>query len=110
VSEKIDIGHDAILGLTSNSTSLTYARYAAIWRVNSRATVNLEAFYEHGVDSPSNFDSERVNRFGVGANLDYKLGRHFTTSLGYWFLDRFSDLPDRDYYQNRALWAITYDF
>jgi hypothetical protein len=110
VSEKIDIGHDAILGLTSNSTSLTYARYASIWRVNSRATVNLEAFYEHGVDSPSNFDSERVNRFGVGADLDYKLGRHFTTSLGYWFLDRLSDLPDRDYYQNRALWAITYDF
>lgn len=70
----------------------------------------MEAFYEHGDDSASSFESERVNRFGAGANLDYKLGRHLSTSLGYWFIDRTSDLPDRDYYQNRVLWFISYDF
>jgi hypothetical protein len=110
MTEKFDIGHDAILGLTSNTTRLTFARYSALWRLNSKTTLDLEAFYEHGVDSPSSFESERVNRFGAGVNLDYKLGRHLTTSLGYWFVDRTSDLPDRDYYQNRVLWAITYDF
>jgi hypothetical protein len=110
ITETFDIGRDAILGFTTNTTEVTYVRYGAIWRVNPRATLNLEAFYEHGLDSLSDFESERVNRFGVGANLDYRLGRHFTTSLGYWFVDRRSDLPDRSYYQNRVLWGITYDF
>ena len=110
LTENFDIGRDAMLGFTTNTTELTYARYGAIWRVNSKATLAVEAFYEHGLDSFSDFESERVNRFGVGANLDYRLGRHFTTSLGYWFVDRRSDLADRSYYQNRVLWAITYDF
>ena len=110
VTETFDIGRDAMLGFTTNTTELSYVRYGAIWRVNSKATLALEAFYEHGLDSPSDFESERVNRYGVGANLDYRLGQHFTTSLGYWFVDRKSDLPDRSYYQNRVLWGITYDF
>jgi hypothetical protein len=110
ITETFDIGRDAMLGYTTNTTELTYARYGGLWRVNSRATLALEAFYEHGLDSPSDFESERVNRYGVGANVDYRLGRHFTTSLGYWFVDRRSDLPDRSYYQNRVLWGITYDF
>jgi hypothetical protein len=110
ITETLDTGRDAQLGFTTNTTELTYVRYAAIWRVNSKVTLAFEAFYEHGLDSPSDFESERVNRYGIGANLDYRLGRHFTTSLGYWFIDRTSDLPDRSYYQNRVLWAITYDF
>jgi hypothetical protein len=110
ITETFDIGRDAMLGYTTNTTELTYVRYGAIWRINSKATLAFEAFYEHGLDSPSDFESERVNRYGIGANLDYRLGRHFTTSLGYWFIDRRSDLADRSYYQNRVLWAITYDF
>jgi hypothetical protein len=110
ITETLDTGRDAQLGFTTNTTELTYVRYGAIWRVNSKASLAFEAFYEHGLDSPSDFESERVNRYGVGANLDYRLGRHFTTSLGYWFIDRRSDLADRSYYQNRVLWAITYDF
>jgi len=110
ITETLDTGRDAMLGYTTNTTELTYVRYGALWRVNSKATLALEAFYEHGLDSPSDFESERVSRYGIGANLDYRLGRHLTTSLGYWFIDRTSDLPDRSYYQNRVLWGITYDF
>jgi len=110
ITETFDIGRDAMLGYTTNTTELTYVRYGAIWRVNSRITLNLEAFYEHGLDSPSDFESERVNRYGVGANFDYRLGRHLSTSVGYWFVDRRSDLPDRSYYQNRVLWGISYEF
>jgi hypothetical protein len=110
LTERLEVGHDAVLGLASNTTKVTYATYSAMWRVNSKATVDMEALYQHGNDSPSTFESERVNRFGAGANLEYKLGRHLSTSLGYWFIDRTSDLPDRDYYQNRVLWSISYDF
>jgi len=110
ITETFDIGRDAMLGYTTNTTELTYVRYGAVWRVNSRATLALEAFYEHGLDSPSDFESERVNRYGAGANLDYRLGRHLSTNLGYWFIDRRSDLADRSYYQNRVLWGITYEF
>jgi uncharacterized protein (PEP-CTERM system associated) len=110
ITETFDIGRDAMLGFTTNTTELTYVRYGAFWRINSKATLALEAFYEHGLDSPSDFESERVNRYGVGATLDYRLSRHFTTSLGYWFIDRTSDLPDRSYYQNRVLMQIGYDF
>ncbi|MBV9674681.1 MAG: outer membrane beta-barrel protein [Verrucomicrobia bacterium] len=110
ITETFDIGREAMLGYTTNTTELTYIRYGAFWRINARATLAFDAFYEHGLDSPSDFESERVDRYGVGANIDYRLGRHLSTSLGYWFIDRTSDLPDRSYYQNRALWGITYEF
>src|SRR6516165_7120895 len=36
ITETFDVGRDAMLGFTTNTTELTYARYGAVWRVNSR--------------------------------------------------------------------------
>jgi hypothetical protein len=109
-TDDLSIGHQATIGLTTNTTTLTYVRYNANWRVNSRTNLNLAAFYEHGEDSPGIFQSERVDRLGFSVSIGYTLGKHIVTSLGYQYLDRASDLADRGYRQNRLLWTLSYAF
>jgi hypothetical protein len=109
-TDSLAVGHETTTGLTTNSTTLTYLRYAAFWRVNSRTNLNLSAFYEHADDSPAIFQSEHVDRYGFGATIDYRVGRHITLSLAYQYLNRVSDLPDRGYYQNQVFLTLGYDF
>jgi hypothetical protein len=109
-TDSLSVGHETITGLTTNSTTLTYVRYSAFWRVNSRTNFNLGAFYEQGDDSPGVFQSENVDRFGLSVGIDYTLGSRTTISFGYQYLDRASDLADRSYAQNQFLWTIHYAF
>jgi hypothetical protein len=109
-TDGLSIGHEATIGLTTNTTTLTYVRYNASWRVNSRTNLDLAAFYEHGGDSPGVFQSENVDRVGFSVGISYNLGRHTVMSLGYQYLDRVSDLADRSYRQNQLLWTLTYVF
>jgi Outer membrane protein/protective antigen OMA87 len=109
-TDGVSIGHEATIGLTTNTTTLTYVRYNADWRVNSRTNLNLAAFYEHGNDSPGVFESENIDRIGFSVSLGYTIGRHTVTSLAYQYLNRASDLADRSYRQNQLLWSISYAF
>jgi hypothetical protein len=109
-TDGLSVGHEATLGLTTNTTTLTYVRYNADWRVNSRTNVNLAAFYEHGDDSPGVFESENIDRVGFSVSIGYTLGRHTVTSLGYQYLNRASNLADRSYRQNQLLWTVSYAF
>jgi hypothetical protein len=109
-TDSLSVGHETTTGLTTNSTTVSYVRYSAYWRVNSRTNLDLSAFYEHADDSPGIFQSEAVDRYGFGATIDYRVGRHITLSLAYQYLNRVSDLPDRGYYQNRVFCTLGYDF
>jgi hypothetical protein len=109
-TDGLSVGHEAIIGLTTNTTTLTYVRYNADWRVNSRTNLYLAAFYEHGNDSPGVFESENIDRIGFSASIGYTVGRHLVTSLAYQYLNRASDLADRSYRQNQLLWSISYAF
>jgi hypothetical protein len=109
-TDGLSIGHEAILGLTTNTTELTYVRYFADWWVNNRTRLELAAFYEHGHDSAGVFQSERVDRVGFSASISYTLSKRTVISLGYQFLDRFSDLPDRGYRQNQLLLTANHAF
>jgi Putative beta-barrel porin 2 len=109
-TDGVSIGHEATIGLTTNTTTLTYVRYNADWRVNSRTNLNLAAFCEHGNDSPGVFESENIDRIGFSVSIGYTIGRHTVTSLAYQYLNRASDLADRSYRQNQLLWSISYAF
>jgi hypothetical protein len=109
-TESLSTGREAQTGLTTNFTTVTYVRYAADWRINSRITLNLGAFYEHGVDSPGLFQSERINRVGFSAGLGYTIANHTAVSLGYQYINRASDLVGLSYRQNLVLWTMSYAF
>ncbi|HEY4815289.1 MAG TPA: hypothetical protein VIH58_11455 [Chthoniobacterales bacterium] len=109
-TESLAIGREAQTGLTTNFTTINYVRYAADWRINSRITLNLAAFYEHGVDSPGLFESERINRIGFSAGFGYKIAKHAVVSIGYQYINRASDLAGLSYRQNLVLWTMSYAF
>jgi hypothetical protein len=109
-TDTLSIGHEATTGLTTNTTTLTYVRYNAYWRVNSRTNLDLAAFYEHADDSPGVFQSESVDRVGFSVSIGYTVGKRTVVSLGYQYLDRASDLANRSYRQNQFLWTVSYAF
>jgi len=109
-TDGLSIGREGILGFTTNTTELTYVRYFADWRLGSRTSLELAAFYEHGRDSAGVFQSERVDRVGFSASISYTVSNRTLISLGYQFLDRFSDLADRSYRQNELLLTVSHAF
>jgi hypothetical protein len=109
-TESLLAGYEAQLGFTTNSTQLTYVHYSANWRVNSRTTVSLDAFYEHGLDSPGTVQVEDINRVGFNVSCLYALGRRLALNAGYGFIDRLSDLAGHSYHQSRVTLGISYAF
>ena len=104
------VGYEAQLGFTTNFTQLTFVRYSADWRMNSRMTVSLDALYEHGRDSAGTVQVENINRFGFGVACRYALGRKVALNFSYGFIDRQSDLGGHSYRQNQATLGISYAF
>ncbi|MBV8175087.1 MAG: outer membrane beta-barrel protein, partial [Verrucomicrobia bacterium] len=104
------VGYEAQLGFTTNFTQLTFVRYSADWRMNSRTTVSLNALYEHGLDSSGTVQVENINRFGFGVAIRYALGRKVALNFSYGFIDRQSDLGGHSYRQNQATLGISYAF
>lgn len=109
-TETLGAGRESQLGLNTNFTEITYFNYSAIWRVNSRLTLNLNAYYQDGVDSSGSSQAEKIHFLGCGLSFERKLGRLISFHAGYDFVNRASDLPDRSYYQNRFLFGLNYAF
>jgi hypothetical protein len=109
-TESLILGYEADLGFTTNFTQLTYFRYAANWRMNSRTTVSVDAYYEHGRDSSGTVQVENIDRVGGGILCNYNLGRKISLNLGYRYINRDSDLAGHSYCQNRVLFGIGYAF
>ena len=47
---------------------------------------------------------EEVIRYSIGGTLDYMLSRSITTSVGYRYNNRDSDLDDSDDFHNNIVW------
>ena len=109
-TEHLVAGYAAQLGFTTNYTELAYAHYDANWRMNRRTTLNFDAFYENGADSPGTVQVEHINRVGGGVSCTYAVGRKVTLNLGYQIIDRNSDLAGHSYYQNCVILGIGYAF
>jgi hypothetical protein len=109
-TEHLVAGYGAQLGFTTNYTELAYVHYDANWRMNLRTTLNFDAFYENGADSPGTVQVEHVNRVGGGISCTYAIGRKVTLNLGYQIIDRNSDLAGHSYYQNCVILGLGYVF
>lgn len=48
-------------------------------------------------------ENEKVNRYSIGGNLDYRLGRRLTTGVGYIYNTKNSDIDTEDFHNN-VIW------
>jgi opacity protein-like surface antigen len=110
-SHSLSAGHEARLGLEVNFFEYDYARYLAQWQINPRLSASIEGFVENANESGTTLqNSENSFRWGGGASLAWRLGNKLSVDLGYHYVNKNSDLPLRDYYQNVGTLVVKYSF
>ena len=112
-THRLSAGHESQLGVNSNYIQLNYVRHTATWNIINRTLVSTELFYEDAEESGGflNFgEGEELRRYGGALSLGYQLTRHVTLGARYQYTQKDSDVPLRDYKQNRVSIDGTYSF
>jgi len=109
ITHRLSIGHESQLGINSNYITLRYIRHTATWNIINRTLLSTEFFYEDAEDS-GGFIDEDLHRYGGALTLGYQLTRHVTLGARYQYTQKDSDVPLRDYKQNRISIDGTYSF
>ena len=124
ISQSISAGHESQLGVNSNYIILNYVRHTTTWKVVRNTLISTEFFYEDAKDSggfagirfgpggivPGTRKGEHLQRYGGAIALGYQLTPHVTLGLRYQYTQKDSDIPLRDYTQNRVSLDGTYSF
>ena len=124
LTHSISAGHETQLGVNSDYTTLNFVRYTANWNILYHTLLSTEFFYEEADDSGGTllfvaqpgvllfnpFLAEHIHRYGGALTLGYQLTQHVTLGLRYQYTQKDSNLPLRDYQQNRISLDGTYSF
>lgn len=123
ITQSISAGHEGQLNVNSNFLQLNYIRHTATWNIFLHTLLSTELFYEDARTSggfsplfvgPSGlfnpFAAEHIHRYGGALTLGYQLTRHVTLGLRYQRTQKDSNLPLRDYRQDRVSLDGTYSF
>jgi Putative beta-barrel porin 2 len=109
ITQTLAAGHENQLGVNSNYISLNYVRHTVTWNVIRDTLLSTELFYEDADDS-GGFINEHLHRYGGALTVGYQLTPHVTLGLRYQYTQKDSNVPDRDYAQNRVSLDATYSF
>jgi hypothetical protein len=112
-THRLSAGHESQLGVNSNYIRLNYVRHTATWNIINRTLLSTEFFYEDAEESGGflNFGlGEELNRYGGAVSVGYQLTRNVTLGARYQYTQKDSDVPLRDYRQNRVSIDGTYSF
>ena len=112
-THRLSAGHESQLGVNSNYIQLNYVRHTATWNILNKTLLSTEFFYEDAEESGGflNFgEGEELRRYGGALSLGYQLTRHVTLGARYQYTQKDSDVPLRDYRQNRVSIDGTYSF
>lgn len=109
ITQTLAAGHESQLGINSNFISLNYVRHTVTWNVIRDTLLTTELFYEDAQDS-GGFIGEHLHRYGGALTVGYQLTPHVTLGLRYQYTKKDSNVPDRDYAQNRVSLDATYSF
>lgn len=123
LTQSLSAGHENQLGINSNYIRLNYVRHTANWNILYHTLLSTELFYEDADDSGgfflapvpgvpliNPFAPEHIHRYGGALSLGYQLTPHVTLGFRYQYTQKDSDLPLRDYSQNRVSLDGTYSF
>ncbi len=109
ITQRLALGHESDLGVNSNYVVLDYIRHTVTWNIINHTLVTTEFFYEDGNES-GGFVNEHFHRYGGALSVGYQLTRHVTLGARYQYTQKDSNVPFRDYSQNRVSIDGTYSF
>lgn len=108
VSYSLEAGRDIQIGFSSDVLDLYFARLQASWNLIRKISLSTQLSYEWGQETGGAGD--KLTRYGGGLGLGRALTEKLGASLSYNFLNRISDTPGRDYWENRVTLSLTYAF
>jgi len=109
IVQSLSAGHESQLGVNSNYIILNYIRHTVSWNIIRNTLLSTEFFYEDA-DESGGFIREHLHRFGGAIAVGYQLTPHITLGLRYQYTQKDSNVPLRDYTQNRVSLDGTYSF
>ena len=109
LSQSVSAGHESQLGVNSNYITLNYIRHTMTWNIIRNTLLTTEFFYEDADDS-GGFIDEHFQRIGAAGTVGYQLTPHITLGLRYQYTQKDSNVPGRNYIQNRVSVDGTYSF
>ncbi len=109
LSQSVSAGHENQLGVNSNYITLNFIRHTISWNIVRNTLLTTEFFYEDGNES-GGFIDEHFHRVGAAGTVGYQLTPHITLGLRYQYTQKDSDVPGRNYIQNRVSLDGTYSF
>ena len=109
IRQSVSAGHESQLGVNSDYITLNYVRHTVSWNIIRNTLLSTEFFYEDADDS-GGFINEHFQRYGGAITMGYQLTPHVTLGLRYQYTQKDSDVPLRDYTQNRVSVDGTYSF
>jgi hypothetical protein len=109
IRQSVSAGHESQLGVNSDYITLNYVRHTVSWNIIRNTLLSTEFFYEDADDS-GGFIDEHFQRYGGAITVGYQLTPHVTLGLRYQYTQKDSDVPLRDYTQNRVSVDGTYSF
>ncbi len=109
ITHRLSVGHESQLGVNSNYITLNYVRHTATWNLINHTLLSTEFFFEDANDS-GGFVDEHLQRYGGAFTVGYQLTKHVTLGARYQYTRKDSDVPFRDYTQNRVSIDGTYSF
>lgn len=119
VSQTLNIERDVQLGLNQGSSFIEEftASYSVNWRLTRALGIGINLDYESG-NQPLPFSvgpfivqrNENYTRYGGGLQLSWQATDKISTTLGYSYWDRQSNIAGRSYNANMVSLGVTYTF
>lgn len=119
ISQTLNIERDVQLGLNQGSSFIEEltASYAISWRLTQTVGIGMNVDYEAG-NQPLPFSvgqfilerNENYTRYGGGFQLSWQATDKLSTTLGYSYWDRQSNIAGRSYTDNLVSLGVTYTF
>ena len=108
-THSLSAGQEHLLGDNANNLETTYVRYS----IESPVFEHIELGANASVHMDKEFGGaylEKYTYYVLGFKASYQIHKYWRTDLGYEFMLKESDLPDRDFSMNRVTLGATFTF
>jgi len=108
-SHTLSAGREHMLGANANNLKTTYVRYTVFSPIVSHVRLEGNLSVNFAEEFGGSFHEE-FTYYGAGSRVTWQFHKFWRTELGYEFLLKESDLPERDFDRNRVTLLVGYSF
>jgi hypothetical protein len=108
-SHSLTLSHSVDLGLISDTYTLYSLDYSGAFQLRRGMTLADDLYVEYGTEGGGPIQ-ENLIQYGASLTVQVQITRSVSGSVGWQFLDKLSNLPGRDYTQQRVFASLSWTF